>query len=1577
MSKSKRLLCVIMACVLMLGTLGVGASAYASYSTPQGFNSVGKPVYTFEQSCSMLCDYIDALLYEQDIYFEKDIVVATLTFDLRSIDGLYWSIEHLLGQGIWTVAKPLIGDLKKLNGDAVKGVRRTSNNDSAVLYALVQFLYDNRSSIIGKLVDGSINWGLVDNFADLPAMITNLPVYLKETVYRKLEGLADDAALPANYSVDVALQDMVNGLIIGELDTATGKYSGFLPCFGESESSRAKISLSEISFYDFVQNLIDAALADIAIPLVTDLLVEKTPAGEEPDEDSLMIVTTDEFPYGEPGHGGIAAMVPGIVNIFLPEASYAHFTWNENQFPLLELERYLHWLLLSEDATYTYDDNNNLTGWSYAVTATPVGLNAIFSLEDGFTVDQPFNDALVPNLITFIALLPGLGSTLGVEFLQGLDFPDEATLRAMDPIEMFALIIRQIVPNFLEVRIPASCNDIESCVFYIVRSFAMDILPEIDYSSLIQANGKPVHRAYLEIGADLLVYYLNSVIDVNLSYATNFEGTLEDLIDWAVDRYGVMFNVTNYSSYTTVWQKLDATVFDLIPLNWLCGDITGSEDLIMDTIFDNLVEFRFGQMLSFIGKNNGDGAAEFHQPVVPVVLSLVTRVLNAACQGIAVLPTGTSTLKTLDAVFEKSMLRSIVENFIVALNSKKSAVFPKLLPLVAMLMGLQGDAGYKVEGAPETEAPATINQLRQRLYSQQHDNTGLICSDDGYVSFGEVDFTPQYIFNQYKDWYKKAYDLLKAYEVNPYLVNPYDITDTYYCIGYYYDLMTQKSTFYNRYLVEEINYATSQNYADLQAPYLNGEVDLDGIPLPPHYSLRSWNNYVTALNFANDVVNSSVSNLRQSLISDARKNLYNAQKALTLFTGFANYAALDGAIDYAESRIGNDLSKYTTNTANAYSRALSAAKNLPRDYDTAQQNLINSAASALTTARMNLEVWELSYELGASFKHDDTMPVGTTGIVKFRESTGATVTNVSLVADNGATLTQLANETGSDGLDYYRWEINTANVPVYSLVNLTATFTQPSTGSTYSASSAIYVNEGAKKITITNNTVISGYIRNLYTVELSGCDAVSTAAYTNSATVAANPGTSPEMNNTVAPAGYLYVDCSKYTNLTQIPNLSVSVRKSAASYGSEYSANSVFTASTLKSIVPSNTAYHTTMYNAAESKYNEASFTLNQNDAKTYTFSGAVPAAGQTKEIYYNVNFQLTCTSGGNLSGGPKFKLVIYSYDKTALRSAVQAAQNACRQSWFYESGWTIYKRDLNNAIKTLLNPTVSQAQINEATSNLLESQTWLKVKNASFENLRVAMAAASALNPLDYENYSVLGNIIANINFDETMLEQSYVNELATNIYTAIGQLVSRTVRCTVNCYDINGTQVQSNSVVLESGSTSMPVASSNWYAKVGQRIMINVPQVLGYSSTDTAKYVTITNDPEANVYNFYYTPNQYRITLNTNGGTCSQSYANVTYGTTYANLPVPTLDGYDFAGWFTKLSGGTLINEETPVTTSTYRTLYAHWTETPEVQSNGESSAVDTEVVETVKGLFQKLLDFLAGSILGEIFSIITNLF
>lgn len=79
------------------------------------------------------------------------------------------------------------------------------------------------------------------------------------------------------------------------------------------------------------------------------------------------------------------------------------------------------------------------------------------------------------------------------------------------------------------------------------------------------------------------------------------------------------------------------------------------------------------------------------------------------------------------------------------------------------------------------------------------------------------------------------------------------------------------------------------------------------------------------------------------------------------------------------------------------------------------------------------------------------------------------------------------------------------------------------------------------------------------------------------------------------------------------------------------------------------------------------------------------------------------------------------------------------------------------------------------------------------------------------------------------------------------------------------------------------------------------------------------------------HWAPNQFTLTYDANGGSCSTATKALTFGDSYGTLPTPTRTHYTFDGWYTAASGGTKVSDDTTPTSATNVTIYAHWTLVP----------------------------------------------
>ncbi len=97
-------------------------------------------------------------------------------------------------------------------------------------------------------------------------------------------------------------------------------------------------------------------------------------------------------------------------------------------------------------------------------------------------------------------------------------------------------------------------------------------------------------------------------------------------------------------------------------------------------------------------------------------------------------------------------------------------------------------------------------------------------------------------------------------------------------------------------------------------------------------------------------------------------------------------------------------------------------------------------------------------------------------------------------------------------------------------------------------------------------------------------------------------------------------------------------------------------------------------------------------------------------------------------------------------------------------------------------------------------------------------------------------------------------------------------------------------------------------------------------------------------------WTNNKYNVNLNLNAPSvvvtppeCDKTSTEVTYDKQIGTLPVPTLTGYEFAGWYNAATDGTQVTASTVYTTAGSSTIYAHWnpvTYNMTVDTNGGSA-------------------------------------
>ncbi len=168
-------------------------------------------------------------------------------------------------------------------------------------------------------------------------------------------------------------------------------------------------------------------------------------------------------------------------------------------------------------------------------------------------------------------------------------------------------------------------------------------------------------------------------------------------------------------------------------------------------------------------------------------------------------------------------------------------------------------------------------------------------------------------------------------------------------------------------------------------------------------------------------------------------------------------------------------------------------------------------------------------------------------------------------------------------------------------------------------------------------------------------------------------------------------------------------------------------------------------------------------------------------------------------------------------------------------------------------------------------------------------------------------------------------VNFVGENAPTAPAKTVSyyakwQGVENTVTFATNGGSAVDSKSGITGETIEAPDVPSRTGYVFAGW-----------YSDQNCTKQWNFDEDTVPGAMTLYagWTPAQYTVTFNANGGTVKTASKSVTYTEVYGELPTPTRQGYDFLGWFTAQTDGAQVREDDRVTITAGQTLYAHWTE------------------------------------------------
>ena len=621
----KRLLAVILASLLILSSATAAASAYKydSYKDEKltQYDFTDSAVLTTEQYASMLLDYADEALAKENITMDLSILGK---LDATSIDNALSSVYKLIDSN--GAILNLAGDLKHVKVSAIKDARRSNGTDVAVINSLLQFLADN-NSIIKKVVlggigkqrrDGGVSLGVANSFVKVDL---NIEVMLRELLW----GLAyPNTAYNSSTTVDTMLQTIIQNALAG------------VPIIPESVRNLVNLNSTK-STYDFIEDLLQAAYNDMAVPMLNEQVIPWLEMQIRCDETGTL---ADLFNTGY------------------------------------------------QVQTYTVPAGSTLVGELNNIAGQIVN-----GLLKGYTgwVDGD-NSKLTDNVVSVARfVLKKTGGYFFPDWQKHIATPKE--IDAMSKEELIAYIARSVINASVGyMYIPEDVTTVVGVTWEAVKQLMAQFLPERDYS-----NYPKTIDGILDMLADYVAYNVNPGIDLNagslkeaLNYGDGMDKMLTTAVQWlkADPQFYTGLLPDTAVDTSNGWKALDDIIFKLLDKSLLPAKFasSGSETILKDVVYSVLNGLILNQDLTCLTdlfERNQNGAFA-KQTVKKSIVRLVTDILNA------IIP-GTITTKyydSLDAIVKNNELANIVENLISSLNGNKGKLVPPIVNIVAQVMGL-------------------------------------------------------------------------------------------------------------------------------------------------------------------------------------------------------------------------------------------------------------------------------------------------------------------------------------------------------------------------------------------------------------------------------------------------------------------------------------------------------------------------------------------------------------------------------------------------------------------------------------------------------------------------------------------------------------------------------------------------------------------------------------------------------------------------------------------------------------------------------------------------------------------------
>lgn len=682
----KRLLAIILASLLILSSATAGASAYQAYKDDAltKYDFTDTAVLTTEQYASALLDYADKALAKENITMDLSILGK---LDATSIDNALSSVYKLINGNkiiLW-----MAGDLNSVNVDAIKNPRRSNTTDVAVIKALLQFLADNKG-IVKKVVvggvgkykrDGGVSLGVANSFVKVDL---NVEVMLREMIW----GLAyPNTEYNSSNNIDSMLQVIIQNALAGVKE---------IP-----DSVKNLVDLNSTkSTYDFIEDLLQTAYNDIAVPMLNDQTMKWL--GQEIDKDTT---------------GTLAGL-------FNRDFRVSAYTVPAGSTLVAEL--------------------NNIAGGI---------VNGLLKNYNGWVSGD--NSKLTDNVVAVARyILKETGDYFFPDWQKHIATAEE--IDAMSKEELIAYLARSIINASVGyMYIPEDVTTVIGVAWEAVKQLMAQFLPERDYSGYPKTV-----QGILDMLADFVAYNVNPGIDLNagdlkkaLNYGDGMDKMLTTAVQWlaADPQYYTGLLPSTAIDTSDGWKALDDIFFKLLDKSVLPAKFanSGSETILKDIVYSILNGLLVDQDLTCISdlfvKNESGAFAT--QTLKQSIVRLVTDILNAVLPG-----TIAKTYGSLNEIVSNSELGSIVENLLGSLNSNKDKLVPPIVNIVAQVMKLTDKAKFKEMEITGSKRIKNSSELDLTVYNgSQGINRGYTDKNNNFTQ----DKLPRYTIDS---WSAVAYN---------------------------------------------------------------------------------------------------------------------------------------------------------------------------------------------------------------------------------------------------------------------------------------------------------------------------------------------------------------------------------------------------------------------------------------------------------------------------------------------------------------------------------------------------------------------------------------------------------------------------------------------------------------------------------------------------------------------------------------------------------------------------------------------------------------------------------------------------